>query len=110
MAQSPDKYPEYTVNAIEAIADYGHYALAYLAEVHGWIAAEGGRMNGIFEPINAVHTFTAEDLQTVKEAVSWNTITKNPDLMGNPVFTSMGIKDADISLNLDFETSIYFYL
>ncbi len=99
------KYPDYTVNAVEAIADYGHYALAYLAESKRW-ATEGGVVNGMFQPINAVHNFNDTDLQAVKEAVSGYAITKDPDNL----FSLLNIEDAEISLNLDSETSIYFYL
>lgn len=91
------------MNAVEAIADYGHYALAYLTESKGW-ASEGGVVNGMFQPINAIHNYTAEDLQAVKEAVSGYAITKS-DMLAN-----LKVTNAEISLNLDSETSIYFYL
>ena len=97
-------FPAYAVNAVEAMADYGHYALEYLAESKRWTKDESGKYNGMFTPINAIHNFTADDLQTVKDSVSGYEITKDPDNSGK------GIEDAEISLNLDSETSIYFYL
>lgn len=100
------KYPAYAVNAVEAMADYGHYALEYLAESKHWTKDESGKYNGMFTPINAIHNFTPEDLQTVKDSVSGYEITKDPDSK----FQYINIEDAEISLNLDSETSIYFYL
>ncbi len=100
------KYPAYAVNAVEAMADYGHYALEYLAESKRWTKDESGKYNGMFTPINAIHNFTAEDLQAVKDSVSGYEITKDPD----SIFQYINIEDAEISLNLDSETSIYFYL
>lgn len=100
------KYPAYAVNAVEAMADYGHYALEYLAESKRWTKDESGKYNGMFTPINAIHNFTADDLQTVKDSVSGYAISKNPD----SIFQYINIEDAEISLNLDSETSIYFYL
>lgn len=106
IAQSPDEFPQYTIDAVEAIADYGHYTQEFLAESKGWTKDADGKFNGMFRPIDAIHNFNDEDLQSVKDAVSGYTITKNP----KNNFESNFIEKAEISLNLDSETSIYFYL
>ena len=95
-------YPEYTVNAVEAIADYGHYALEFLAATKGW-TNDSGVYNGMFKQIEAVHNFNAEDLQAVKDAVAGYAITVN-ELASN-----FGVSNVEVSLNLDSETSLYFY-
>lgn len=91
---------------VEAIADYGHYTQLFLSEYRGWTIGTD------YPEISAFHVISDGDVEEVKTAVEGYSLRKiftkavnNVEDHPENLFANVAL-----SLNLDYETSIYLYV